>query len=67
MLVPQLNSIQLLLEPLDVFFLCHLHLLQDFFLRVELSVEIFSTGYGFIYLMLELHVLLLKDLNLTIC
>ena len=66
MLVSQLNGIKLLLEPLDVFLFRHFHLLEDLLLSVQLSVEVLGPGNRLIHLVLEFHVLLLKDLNLTI-
>ena len=66
MLIAQLNCVQLLLEALDVLLLGHLHLLEDFLLRVEFSVQVFGPRDRLIDLVLELHVLLLQDLNLAI-
>ena len=66
MLVSQLNGVKLLLEPLNVFLFRHFHLLEDFFLSVQLTVEILGPGDRLIDLVLEFHVLLLKYLNLAI-
>ena len=66
MLVSQLNGIKLLLKPLNVFLFGHFHLLEDFFLSVQLTVEVFRPGDRLIDLVLEFHVLLLKYLNLAI-
>ena len=66
MLIAQLDRVKLFLEALDVFLLGHLHLLEDLLLRIEFSVEVFGSGDRLVHLVLELHVLLLKDLNLAI-
>ena len=66
MLISELDSVKFLFEALDVLFLGHFHLLENFFLSVQLSVEIFCSSNGFVYLMLELQVLLLEDLNLAV-
>ena len=66
MLISELDSIKFLFEALDVLFFSHFHLLQNFFLSVQLSVEIFCSSNGFVYLMLELQVLLLEDLDLAV-
>ena len=66
MLIAQLNCVQLLLEALDVLLLGRLHLLEDLLLRVEFSVQVFGSRDRLIDLVLELHVLLLQNLNLAI-
>ena len=66
-LVSELNSVKLLLQPLNVLLFCHFHLLEDFLLRVKFTVEVLSAGYCFVDLMLEFQVLFLEDLNLTVC
>jgi len=65
-LVPDLDRVKLFFKLSNVLFLGHLHLLEDFFLGVELSVQIFSFGYSFVHLVLEFQVLFLQDLNLTV-
>ena len=65
-LIAQLDCVQFFLEALDVLLLGHLHLLEDLLLRVEFSVQIFGPRDRLINLVLELHVLLLQDLNLAI-
>ena len=67
MLVSLLNRVKLLLQLRDVLLLRHFHLLEDFFLRVELTIQIFGLRDSLVDLVLELEVLLLKDLNLAIC
>ena len=66
-LVSELDSVKLLLQPLNVLLLGHFHLLEDFFLRVKFTVEVLSSGNCFVDLMLEFQVLFLEDLNLTVC
>jgi len=65
-LVTLLNGVQLLLELVDVFLFSHLHLLQDLLLRVKLAVQVLRLRDRLVHLVLELDVLLLKDLNLTV-
>ena len=66
MLVPLLDRVKLLLELGDVLLLRHFHLLEDLLLRVELAIKIFGLRDSLVDLVLELQVLLLKDLNLAI-
>ena len=65
-LVALLNGVELLFKLLDVFFLRHFHLLEDLFLRVQLTIQGLSSCDSVVDLMLELEVLLLQDLDLTI-
>ena len=65
-LIAQLDCVKLFLEALDVLFFGHFHLLEDLFLRVEFSVQVFGPRDRLIDLVLEFHVLLLQDLNLAI-
>jgi len=65
-LVPDLDRVKLFFKLSNILFLSHFHLLEDFFLGVELSVQIFSFGYSFVDLVLEFQVLFLQDLNLTV-
>ena len=66
MLISQFDSVELLLQLVDVIFLRHLHLLEDLLLRVQLSIEVLSLSDSLVDLMLELEVLLLEDLDLAV-
>lgn len=65
-LVALLDCVELLFELADILLLGHLHLLQNLLLRVQLAVQVLSLRHRLIDLVLELQVLLLKDLNLSI-
>ena len=65
-LVTLLNRVELFLELVDVLLLGHLHLLEDLFLSVQLTVEVLGLGDRLVHLVLELQVLLLQQLDLPI-
>jgi hypothetical protein len=56
-LVSLLNCAQLVLKFLDVFFTVELHLLHDFLLGVDLTLQILLLGKGIVELVLKVLVL----------
>ena len=65
--VAQLDGVKLFLELFDVLLLGDLHLAHDLFLSVQLAIQVLCLGHCFVHLVLELQVLLLEDLNLSVC
>ena len=56
-LVSLLNCAQLLLKFLDVLLTVELHLLHDFLLGVDLTLQVLLLGKGFVELVLKVRVL----------
>ena len=66
MLVSDLDCVKFLFKFVDVLLLGHFHLLQDFLLSMQFTIEVFSLGYWFVYLVLEFDVLFMQYLDLSI-
>ena len=66
LLISSLNWVKFFLQFTDILLSGNFHLLHNFFLSIQLSIQVFSFTKSLVYLVLELYWLLLKKLYLSL-